>query len=91
MTRTQTPPTTQHITIPPDRATNTVETTLSPLEAMRVMQLAVEGGQEQIKETKVSRTIAPEIAERIVTWAGENSLDWDALIESREGWGTPEP
>lgn len=63
----------------------------TPLDAMTIMQTAIEGGREQIEETQALRPIPAEAAEHILLWAAEDSLDWDRLIGSIDGWGTPEP
>ena len=96
MTNLQTTPPTQQripLTSGSRSVAGRVETTTftSPLEALTVMQTVMEGVRERAEETQALRPISPEDAERLMQWAAADSLDWDRLIGSIEGWGTPEP
>jgi hypothetical protein len=93
MTNLQTPPSEQRIPLAGSAAAFGVETATfeSPLVALTAMQTALEGAREQAEETQVLRPISSEDAEHLMQWAATDSLDWDRLIGSIEGWGTPEP
>jgi hypothetical protein len=91
MTRLQTPPRQQRIPLHAEQQNAAgIAAQVSPLEAMTAMQIAAKGAKEQIRETQLLRPITAETADGILRWAGEDSLDWDRLIGSIEGWGKPE-
>jgi hypothetical protein len=95
VTKLQVPPSQQRIPVAggyrPVAGRIETSTFVSPLEAWTVMQTAIEGAREHTEETQALRPILPEDAERIMLWAAADSLDWDRLTGSIEGWGTPEP
>lgn len=83
----------QTVPMPVDDQTSggVISVQVSPITAMRAMQLEVEGTQETIALMQISLPISEVIAIGIVGWAAANTLDWDHLIASDDGWGNPEP
>jgi hypothetical protein len=63
----------------------------SPLVEMKTLQVTIEAAKEQVEEMRAARPISTEVADRIIGWTADDSLDWDTLIASDSGWGIAEP
>lgn len=82
----------QRVQIPPagQELQGSISVYSSPITDMRALQVAVEGAHETVEQLHWAEPISGETADRILQWVTEDSLDWDHLIESDDGWGMPD-